>query len=184
MLRGLPYWRHMGLVVGPPSPSPQTDPFLRLVEEATKYLHVREEGPNHGPEVEAFQQAVDGKAEGEPYCAAFVNYVIQRVEQQLTLTAKHYKSESVLLTWIHSPTWLKNQIPAPGKLMCWQKPGTTSGHIGIVETVVGDIVHTIEGNVKLPDGKEGVGRKTRPIQGTVGVLSVLGFLSPWDAQMS
>ena len=42
---------------------------LSLIEVATKYIGIKEAtNHNDGPEVEMFQKAVDGKAQGESWC--------------------------------------------------------------------------------------------------------------------
>lgn len=48
---------------------PAAMPNLKLLEEARRWVGVREKGGNNrGPEVEKFQKAVDGRASGEAWC--------------------------------------------------------------------------------------------------------------------
>jgi len=57
-----------------------------LVEEALKWVGTMEKGgDNKGPEVEEFQKAVDGKAQKEPWCMAYVQFCIKKVEEKLSL---------------------------------------------------------------------------------------------------
>lgn len=165
-----------------------------LAFEAQKWVGVREMGgDNRGQIVEMFQKAVDGKAVGEPWCAAFTGFVIKTVdatmkaleldqgETQLVL------SEHVMTLWNKAPEAAKSKTPEPGCLVCWQlyKDGkaTGSGHVGVVVKVLDSKqIETIEGNTNDGQGVErngvGVYRRIRDIAGA-GSMKVVGFLKPW-----
>src|SRR3954465_14170703 len=62
--------------------------FLKeLCFEAEKWIGVEEESENKGRAVEKFQRAVDGKASGEPWCAAFVQFCVMEVERRSRATS-------------------------------------------------------------------------------------------------
>lgn len=153
-------------------------PQEELPKIAARYLGIEEMGgDNRGPLVEAFQKAVDGKAQGEPWCAAFVAYCIQETGVPHTLKL----SEHVLTLWKSNPHAQRKE-PAPGLVVCWQKQGTTLGHAGIVEDVDGFNFTTLEGNTSggagLDRNGDTVARKARSL-GNTGSFQLLGFLDPW-----
>ena len=162
-------------------------PQRRLVNTAADYLGVREQGENAGPAVERFQRAVDGKAAGEPWCAAFVLHCLAEVDARADTQHAIHPSEHVRTIWERTPRACRAERPAPGRLMVWahaNADGSLSdrGHIGIVEAVSGAApdVTTIEGNTgpEDGDGAEGVHRRLRSVDGE-GTLRVLGYLDPW-----
>lgn len=163
-----------------------------LVGEATRWLNVREVGgANKGPQVEAFQKAVDGKAQGEPWCCCFVFFCIRETMfKYMQLKAevpghKLFESEHVLTVWTKSLHSQRIEKPEVGCLMVWNYVGTYSGHIGVVVEVHTDHVITIEGNTG-PGGSvgeivregDGVYRKKRPLT-QVGKMKVCGYLRVW-----
>lgn len=134
----------------------------RVVEEATRWLWVRESGRNAGREVEMFQRSV-GLGAGAPWCAAFVSYVLDAVRA----------TEPRVRSGLAQKFIVKGSVPAkqvakgyrkvePGWLVVWKRGDTYGGHIGIVVRWDGLAGETIEGNVR--EGKEeGVFRKRRAI---------------------
>jgi len=122
-----------------------------LLEEAKRWLGTKEIGENSGPAVEEFQRAVDGKAVKESWCAAFVMFCINQVEQKLGIKSRVYKSELCTNVWAKSPPELRLTTPKPGCLVIWQKRLSILGHIGIVVKIEDHWLHTIEGNT-APDG--------------------------------
>lgn len=164
-----------------------------LVFEAMRWRGAHEVGgDNRGWAVEQFQQAVDGKASDEAWCAAFVWYCIGMVDDVAAfLHDSHrsplYPSELVMDVWRRSPEGMRRKLPRVGDVMVWQhydgdKP-TGRGHIGIVTNYPGDrIVHTIEGNTGPGPGVvregDGVYEKLRNLTGS-GSMRVEGFLGVW-----
>jgi uncharacterized protein (TIGR02594 family) len=150
-----------------------------LIAEATKWVGIREQGQNRGPEVEMFQQAVDGHASAQAWCMSFVQYCLIQVGG----TDLHVSSHC-LTVWNKSPKHLRTNKPVPGCLMLWQKKGTSHGHVGIVvKTLDENRVVTIEGNtgplsVVSRDG-DGVYKKFRTVRPVMGNLEVVGFLKCW-----
>lgn len=158
------------------------------LETARRYIGVVEVGgDNKGPEVELFQKAVDGKAAGEPWCAAFVQFVVLATEKRVGKASGLFASEHVRTIWNHTPESMRVDEPQPGDLMVWGERDTTNGHIGIIEALLDtSTVQTIEGNT-TPDQQfvnregNGVYRKRRKLQGGQK-LQVLGFIRLWNSK--
>lgn len=161
-----------------------------LVAEATKWIGVRETPKNRGPEVESFQRAVDGKAQGEPWCMAFVMYCLKAADAAVTGPSfRLFETEHVMTCWNRSPMEMRIQSldVKPGDLMLWQhykngKP-TNSGHVGVVVGVQGPgTIETIEGNTSDGSGVvregDGVFRRVRHVTAS-GTMRLKGFLRPW-----
>lgn len=164
-----------------------------LVEFAKIFIGVREVGGNNrGEFVSMFQKAVDGKARGEPWCAATVSYWIKTSTEILSkslgdeaLSSPLKLSESVCNFWFNNPEKYRSSKPEMGSLMLWRrwsggKP-TWQGHIGlVVEIVSKDVVRTVEGNTSAdgPNERDGDGvfLKNRSITRHYGSLRPLGFL--------
>ena len=65
----------------PERPLPPDKLARLLIFEARRWVGMTEIGGNNrGQVVEMFQRAVDGKASGEPWCAAFVFFCVGMVE--------------------------------------------------------------------------------------------------------
>ncbi len=183
----------------PPSISPEK-PLVRRTEtviahvnfmkelcrEAERYVGVHEAGGNNrGEMVERFQKAVDGKAQGEPWCAAFVQFCIAEVEAAHGPTVVVARYEHCMTIWNRTSGVHRYKSPKPGFLVIWNYEGTTNGHIGIVTKVLDELtIETIEGNTS-PDAKtieregDGVYRKTRSTK-TVGRMRLVGFIAPFN----
>lgn len=129
-----------------------------VVTAAIKELGVTEVGfSNSGPRVNQYLAAV-GLGPGNPWCAAFVFFVTDEVGvpkstwEDLGNRAYCPSIES----WARSKGVLKT-TPQRGDFMLlqmWDNDGQYSGHIGIVEQVEGNQIHTIEGNTS-PQGSGG-----------------------------
>lgn len=160
----------------------QLDPHSFLSYFALGYIGVTElTGHNDGPFVEMFQGAVDGVAQGEPWCMCFVQFCVQQVGQQYGLQSPLAASEHVLTTWNNSQA-LRVEQAFPGAVVCWQREGTTNGHAGIVTGVQNGNFTTVEGNTSggagLNRDGEGVYEKIRSFSGEPGFI-LLGFLDPF-----
>ena len=169
------------------------DLLKSLVDEADKWVGVREKGFNKGPEVEAFQKAVDGKASGEAWCMAFVQFCIEEIEKRFGVKSEVFKSEHCMTVWNKSPKHLRLEYPEEGAIVIWQHytkfgKSTGSGHTGIIRNVVGKdfkTFETIEGNTGpgFNPGeivREGDGVYNRIRRSTrVGTMRVMGYLRPF-----
>jgi hypothetical protein len=151
----------------------------RLVDLARFYLGVHEVGRNGGPIVEAFQRAVDGKASGEPWCMAFIQFLIEETEKTHGIKSPIFRSEHCQTVWYKSPKWLRAK-PQPGSLMIWKHGSTLQGHVGLVTAVGMDTIFTIEGNTGPGSGVvregDGVYERVRSFTGE-GSMQVMGWLT-------
>lgn len=158
---------------------PVIDPKKELVDLAHRFVGVKESGgDNKGKEVEAFQKAVDGKAQGESWCMCFVQHCIKEIELTTGLKSDIFKSEHCMTVWNNTPVSSRLKDPEPGCIVIWNFVGTASGHTGIV-TKVGDRLETIEGNTSDGAGivREGDGVYVRSRSKTGDVkMKVVGFL--------
>ena len=125
---------------------PVAELFVGWVRETT--------GKNDGPWVEAIQRTT-GNKKGDPWCASFVNWVLDiayRDMNPLPATA----SCDVLLEFAR-----KNQLltstPQPGDVFLVMKTKNDAIHTGIVTEVRADTIRTIEGNTNREGAREGNG---------------------------
>lgn len=170
-----------------------------LVWFARSYVWVTEQGgPNKGQVVEQFQKAVDGKAQGEPWCVGFVQYCVKRVDSladalaraNTSMRSRLYQSELATEVWHKSPRELRLLGPTPGAIVVWARlvDGKPSwqGHIGIVTglsaaphepdtTVEGNTSSGVQGSQREGDGVYERERRDYELPGFVK----LGFLDPW-----
>lgn len=159
------------------------DPYQELINTAAAFIGVHEEGGNnHGEWVEEFQKAVDGKANGESWCAAMVSYCVKWTNYVVSGESKLRLAEHCLTMWNWNPS-AQRDYPQAGFLVVWQHGTSSNGHIGIVEAVNGDgTITTIEGNTSPSQGVErdgdGVYRKIRMLNST-GAMHIVGFLDPF-----
>lgn len=174
--------------------------YLRnaLVAVAKLFVGVREVGGNNkGHMVERFQRAVDGRADRESWCAAFVQYCLQesyKLTEAIFLRSFDIKptvfsSEHCITIWNKTDKFQRLEKPIPGCLIIWQKyyldKLTMNGHIGIVSKVLDDgTIKVIEGNTSgdcsevVRDGS-GVYETTRFWHQRYGDMRFLGFINPW-----
>jgi len=152
---------------------------VRFLQEASKHIGTVEVGgDNKGATVEAFQKAVDGVAAAESWCMAFVQYCLKAVGGSIL-----FKSEHCLTVWEKSPIACRTMNPKPGAIVIWRMKGTNSGHTGIVKSVVGTLMLTVEGNTGPGPGIErngdGVYEKSRNVRPLGGTMELVGYLWPW-----
>lgn len=162
-----------------------------LVFEAKRWVGITEVGgANRGQIVEMFQNAVDGKASGEPWCLGFVQFCLQMVDKEYDFVrqmkaakAVVFETEHCLTLWNKSTVNQKKKLPESGTIVLWKHGDTTSGHAGIVTEVLekGEF-RTVEGNTSGGAGVvregDGVFERVRSINGA-GSMKILGFISPW-----
>jgi len=106
----------------------------------------------------------DGWNDRQPYCAAFMCHVVASAVRagakvrSLPTTA----SVSAFRAWARAKGWTASK-PQPGDMFTLLPSGTS--HIGLVERVDGDVIHTIEANTGAAGERDGDGfwRKTRRI---------------------
>jgi CHAP domain len=149
-----------------------------IVEEAKKYVGVTEHGgENRGPEVERFQRAVDGKARGEPWCMAFVQFVTGEVCRRLGVRNPLPQSEHCLTVFYSTVSAYRSEKGSPGFVAIWQHGKTSAGHTGFVTEPGVVYFRTIEGNTNSAGSREGDGvyeKKRLMLSGAR--LSLRGFI--------
>ena len=162
-----------------------------LIAEARRWVGVSERGgDNSGQLIEMFQRAVDGKASGEPWCAAFVRFCINAVDGASEAVESSegsllFRTEHVLTLWEKSPLTHRLTTPEPGCLMLWRRfengEPTRRGHVAIVAAVEGSALQTIEGNV--PSLESDAVLQLSRASNTPGSDSMrhLGYLRVWNA---
>ena len=129
-----------------------------IISTAENYLGVREEGANSGYLVEKFQKATDGKAEKEPWCMCFVQYVSLEVCDLYGIKPVLYPSEHVQTVYVKTPAKYRSNKPGPGKIMIMRKRTVQwQGHTGIELDEGCMSFGTIEGNTNSAGGREGDG---------------------------
>lgn len=162
-----------------------------LVAEALRWIGVTEHGNNAGELVSLFQKTVDGKAQGESWCMAYVQYCLKHalyyydsVYDGCSPMHGIYSSEHCLTVWNKTPKELRTDKPEIGSIVIWQHGNTSSGHTGIVvgEKADPEFFTTAEGNTGPGAGVvregDGVFMKTRSVKGS-GDMKILGFLLPF-----
>lgn len=127
----------------------QTPPHLEL---ALSYEGVQRGASEKDDKIIAeFLNSV-GLNKGNPYCAAFVSYVLEKsnIEKPKIRSglARHFLTkDSIMATNVRRTN---KKIPA-GYLVGWQRGNTIFGHLGIVQEWQGNSGRTIEGNTSPPN---------------------------------
>lgn len=136
-----------------------------------------------------WMRKVPGWTPGAPYCAAFAGAIPAAV-----LYAAGLSMNTLKLGWFDG--WTAHCVtnyntfrdlgrisdsPKPGALWLARHGNTSRGHAGIVASMSGGVMTTIEGNTDDAGTREGDGifLKTLPLRGR-GKLRTLGFVNPED----
>ena len=165
------------LGAAPVKPDPAFDgPQAKLADIASKYVGIEETPSNKAGDDPILKQIFDADdlvikeaTDGYPWCAAFVSFCVQELLKNNSdfygVTPPREASVHLFLT-----KWAKAQkclVFSPGDKFFTPRKGDILvfkfSHIGIVESVVGNSVVTIEGNTNRKGEREGgaVMRKTR-----------------------
>lgn len=154
-----------------------TNPRQILVDVAASQIGVRETSRNAGPEILKFWQATSypsGMADRQPWCAAFLAWVVfegMKREPLLALADKSRPRSAAVAEWVRWAAVPAHgaQVFGPRDPVLRPEPGDivmfTFSHIGVVERLAGGTVHTIEGNTDDAGSREGwkVCRKARKL---------------------
>ncbi len=151
----------------------------QLAKVISQNVPAHEVGNNSGAVVNKFQRSV-GISDGQPWCMAFIYYIFEEFSKKLGTTNPVYKTGSTLDEWektggkkITAEQAKSNfSLVKPGQIMIAKREG--GGHAGIVTSVDynGKKFSTIEGNVGIGKGKQGVGLYNR----SVLVEGLIGFI--------
>ena len=162
----------------------------KIIDEARKWLHVREIGRNasfNDPEFEAQMRAI-GWRPGQAWCAYFAKLVWLNVYKDTPMheILERVLSASVLVTWRNakaSPVIHTSEKPVVGGIVCWGT-GNGKGHEGIHVEIRDEFnTITVEGNTSRAGVREGdkVIEKRRKLQPTAkhnGDWRYLGTIIP------
>lgn len=126
------------------------------LREAASQLGVRELPQNRGPKVEEYLAAVGLKA-GEPWCAAFVYWCIERACRALGTQNPFPKTGLCehIRQWAVDHARLV-RTPKPGDVFLVVEGGRAH-HTGFVESIADRAIVTLEGNTNLANSREGIG---------------------------
>lgn len=158
------------------SDSGNSSPQSLLAEIAAKYIGVKETGNNKAGDskellaiFKADSLTVNGVTDGYPWCAAFVSFCVQKLlNNSPSFSMTKPPKEASVSRFLN--VWAKNNncliFPRNSEFFKPQKGDIvvfTFSHIGIVESVNGKMVTTIEGNTNDAGSREGsaVARKVR-----------------------
>lgn len=148
-----------------------------LITEAMKWVGIREHGgANKGNEVEMFQKAVDGKAQGEPWCLAFVQFVVGQVCKNYDILNPLVRTEHCQTLYNRTDKRYLRKDPERGFIFILKSKTSSSGHTGFCLNR-GSAFETVEGNTNASGSREGDGVyvKTRVVAGTP-TMDMRGFI--------
>lgn len=147
-----------------PPPSGTVHPFVAVAEP---WMGTEETSPNHFPGMEKLWKDTsyqDGWENREPYCAAFQCHVVAEARRRGAKVQGLPMSASVreFRAWARARGYTVT-TPKPGDQFTLLPSGTS--HMGLVEAVDGDLIHTLEGNTDGAGSRDGDGfwRKVRKI---------------------
>ena len=160
------------------------NPRKILVEIARKEVGVRENSRNQGAGIAKYWEDTTYKAgykNREPYCAAFVCWVVsEAVRRGHTFARPTSAAVRYLVSWAKKLTNgtvvfrpASNYSPQAGDLIFWAFGGNAPNHIGIVAGNAGTgKLTTIEANTNFAGSREGDGvyERTRTISGAAGFI--------------
>lgn len=156
-----------------------TDDLLKralAVASGEEARQVREvpPGSNRGPDVEAYLHST-GLGGGHSWCAAYVYWCFEQAARQLGRANPLFKTAGCLAHWSGAPSKGARRINAsaakadpavlqPGMIFIMDHGGGL-GHTGLIESVTGGIMTTLEGNSNVGGSREGIGvfRLTRKV---------------------
>lgn len=126
-------------------------------------------GSNWGEPVQTYLKSV-GITFPAAWCMAFVYWCFREAAKDPSYVNTVYKTGGVMVQWAKSAQY-RVKDPKPGDVFIMSF-GSGKGHTGFVESVEGNIIHTIEGNTDDDGGREGwiVARRSRNISSVIGFL--------------
>lgn len=145
----------------------------KALQKAITQLGVEEipRGSNWGEPVQSYLKSV-GIGFPASWCMSFVYWCYNEAAKELGIKNPMFKTGGVLLQWGKSKAAYAATKPYVAGDVFILDYGKGLGHTGIIESVEGDIAHTIEGNTNDTGSREGyeVCRRQRPIAKFAGVL--------------
>lgn len=139
---------------------------------AATQIGVKEDpiGSNWGSRVSDYLKCA-GYTSPEPWCMSFVYWCVAHTCQTENVANALPRTGGVHDMWNRCPSLRVTGAPLAGDIGILFE-SETAGHAFLVESVAGDIVHTIEGNSNTDGSREGyeVVRHQRPISHIHGFL--------------
>jgi len=139
--------------------------LAEAVKIALSQIGVMEDPPgsNRGKKVEAYQASV-GIDPGTFWCAAFVYCCFQNAAEKLVRKNPVLKTGHCITHWRDTPGKKitgadaidKPSLIKPGQIFIISTGGS-SGHTGIIESIDGGFINTIEGNTNPSGSSNGIG---------------------------
>lgn len=128
-------------------------------------------GSNAGIDVEKYLKSV-GLGKGYSWCMAFVYWNVNQAATKLQIPNSLLKTGGVLAQYNY-PKNLRFTTPQKGDIFIMDH-GKGQGHTGFVEYVLGDTIHTIEGNTNDDGSREGyeVCRRVRKTSSCKGFIRI------------
>jgi hypothetical protein len=139
-----------------------------ILNEAEKWLGCTETKQNRSVCVDEIHKLFSDGWNGQPdaWCAKFVWTMTETATKKLKVENPLFKSASTV-TMLNKTNLRKDSTAAKGSIFFINRTcdggGSGCGHVGFVEKVDGNIIHTLEGNT---GGPEGVYRKMRDAKQT------------------
>ncbi len=161
-------WSALEAALNPTAIIPHNSQQGRLVEIAATYLGAHETGNNRmgkDPKMKEIFEADDlergGRTDGTKWCAAFVSLCVQKLIKEKSCYRNIIPPREAAVNHFLRH-WAKNQkchvFEFKGPIFTPQKGDIviyTFSHIGIVESVSGRILTTIEGNTNAKGSRDG-----------------------------
>ena len=133
----------------------------QIIYEAQKWLNVREQGKNDGPEVREWLKRVN-RAPGNAWCAAFAWCMLDDACKALKIKNTFPPIAGAWLM-LNQAKKVNAWTDSPGKGFVFgidhglNAAGARIGHVGIVTDVFEDHITTLEGNTNAKGSREGDG---------------------------
>jgi len=152
---------------------------MKHVEVALTQVGMKEDpiGSNWGSPVKYYLAAV-GINFAASWCMAFVYWCVEHAGCRIPDGIGGYKNPlihtgGVLDQWHRIDAKMKFTQPQPGDIFI-QDHGHGLGHTGIIESIDGENIHTIEGNTNDTGSREGyeVCKRVRPVSSCVGFIRI------------
>jgi len=173
----------------------------QIIHYALLFEGVKEKGNNQGWEDvyfeeldKTFQELMEevGWQRSHAWCAYFAELIwklsYKHYDHPLFFKLDNLFSASVMNTWYNfkRSNFVCSNEPKEGSVVIWnlysKGKSTTKGHAGIVVSVEGNVVHTVEGNTSGTNRRDGdqVAMKSFIVdyKGKKNGLNLVGFIHP------
>ena len=119
-------------------------------------------GSNNSPRIAQYREAVAGAPGPGPWCAYFVSWAAKKAGIPIGPNGSGFGSVDALYAWAKKEgkaVSASEGRPRPGDLIIWDE------HMGVVESVQGNTIKTIEGN-----SSDKVSRRTHRLGDAIGYV--------------